>query len=38
MTHVAIGRNIQRQVVRIDTLVVVGLVTGHTVLADVYRA
>ena len=30
MAHVAIGRNIQRQVVRIDTLVVVGLVTGHT--------
>ena len=29
MTHITVGRDIQRQVIRIDTLIVVRLVTGH---------
>lgn len=35
VTHVTVSRNIQRQVVRIDTLIVIGLVTGYTSIRQV---
>jgi hypothetical protein len=35
VTHFTVSRNIQRQVVRIDTLIVIGLVTDSTSIRQV---
>lgn len=35
MTHIAVGRNTQRQVVRVDTLIVIPLVTRYTGIGQV---